>query len=339
MSIGRRRPAARHLVAPVTAAVLLAVLTPSARPNEAFVEAAGGTVAMRDPDETTVTLVSQTIRLHLRSDHYFVDVSFLFANDGPAVRHDLGFPRFAYGTADEPFREFQSWVNDEPVTTLELPDREGADPRIRSWFIKVVEFPQDRLTATRVRYRAEYGRDRLLSTVEYLFGTGGTWSGDIGTITVRVYNEAEHWVDAYSFDGDPDATVISIGARDFEIATGPVGPDRTDAFRLAVEPVAWWLRTTPSEGGRWAFERTELKPEYLRLLTLKQLRLLRNTFYARRGLDYCDCELGDFFRQFGWYRPHTTNPEGLLGPMGQLNVHHVLAEEERRRTILIPETE
>ena len=325
------------------AVTFLAPRPPHTGANEAFVETGGGTVAMRDPVDTTVSLISQTIRIHLRSDHYYVDVSFLFFNEGPGVRHDLGFPRFAYGTADEPFADFRSWVNDEPVPAIELPDRARVDERIRSWYVKEVVFPENRLTATRVRYRSEYGRDRLASTVEYIYGTGGTWSGEIGEITVRVFNEAEHWVDSYAFeqsgvDTAVDSAVISVGPRDFEISTATISPQPQDTFRLVLEPVPWWLRTTPSEGERWAFERTELKPDYLRLLTLDQLRILRNAFYARQGYDLCTGELGSFFRRFAWYDPRTTNPEGLLGPMGQLNVHHIVTEEERRRTILMPDS-
>ncbi len=319
------------------AVAFLAPRPPHTEADEAFVETGGGTVAMREPVDTTVALISQTIRIHLRSDHYYIDVSFLFFNEGPEVRHDLGFPRFAYGTSDEPFADFRSWVNDEPIPTVELPDRTGADERIDSWYVKEVVFPQDQITATRVRYRSEYGRDRLASTVEYLYGTGGTWNGEIGEITVQVFNEAEHWVDSYAFGDAIDSAVISIGRRDFEIHTATVSPQPEDTFRLVLEPVPWWLRTTPSEGERWAFERTELKPEYLRLLTLDQLRILRNAFYARQGYDLCAGELGTFFRRFAWYDPRTTNPEGLLGPMGQLNVHHVVTEEQRRRTILIPD--
>ncbi len=344
MRVLLRRGAARSLVPfrnalciVFFAVALIGLRPPSMEANEAFVETGGGTVAMREPVDTTVSLVSQTIRIHLRSDHYYVDVSFLFFNDGPRARHDLGFPRFAYGTADEPFADFRSWVNDEPVPAIELPDRARADERIRSWYVKEVVFPEDRLTATRIRYRSEYGRDRLAFTVEYLYGTGGTWSGEIGEITVRVFNEAEHWVDSYAFDDAVDSTIVSIGRRDFEIYTATVSPRPGDTFRLVLEPVPWWLRTTPSEGELWAFERTELKPDYLRLLTLDQLRILRNAFYARRGFDLCTGELGMFFRRFSWYDPYTTSPQGLLGPMGELNVHHVVAEEERRRTIVIPD--
>ena len=321
----------------VLAAVLLALcFAPSLRANEAFVETAGGTAGLRDPSETTVQLLAQTIRIYLRSDHYYADISFLFYNDGPQTRHELGFPRFAYGAAAEPFREFRTWVNDHPVATDELPDRDGHDPRIQSWFVKQVQFPADELTATRVRFRAAYGRDRLLRTVEYLYGTGSTWSGPIGTIAVQVHNQAEHWVDGYEFDSQLDSVVVSIGRRDFEIHSDTVEPGLSDVFRLSLEPVPWWLRTTPSEGEAWAFEYLELKPDYLRLLTLEQLRLLRNTFFARRGLDFCSGPLGDFFRRFGWYRPHTTETEGLLGPVGQRNVNRVVAEERRRRSVLIP---
>ena len=213
------------------------------------------------------------------------------------------------------------------------------DLGVQSWFVKQVEFPAEQLTATRVRFRAVYGRDRLLRTVEYLYGTGSSWSGPIGTISVQLHNQAELWVDDYSFDGKPDSVVISIGRRDFEIQTEAVVPGPTDTFRLSLEPVPWWLRTTPSEGQAWAYEYLELKPRYLRLLTMEQLRLLRNTFFARRGFDFCDGPLGSFFRRFGWYDPHTHDSEGLLGPVALRNVSLIVAEEQRRSSVIIPPSE
>ncbi|TVQ40476.1 MAG: YARHG domain-containing protein [Spirochaetaceae bacterium] len=336
MATLNRARAVRPRIAALVVVLLMLWYAPSLSANEAFVETAGGTVGLRDPRETTVELIAQTIRLYLRSTHYYADISFVFRNDGPTTRHELGFPRFGYGAPAEPFGDFRTWVNDQPVWVDELPDRTGIDPRIRSWFVKQVEFPAGKLTATRVRFRAAYGRDRLLRTVEYLYGTGRSWSGPIGAITVQVHNEAELWVDSYTFAGDLDSVLISIGKRDFEIQTEAVEPDHDDVFRLGLEPVPWWLRTTPSEGDMWAFEYLELKPDYLRLLTLEQLRLLRNTFFARRGFDFCDGPLGDFFRRFGWYHPRTTRSEGLLGPVARENVRRIVAEEERRRTVIIP---
>lgn len=66
--------------------------------NETFVDAGGGTVSPRDPEETEVELLSETLRIYLRDEEYIVDASFVFRNRGPTVRHHVGFPQFDYGT-------------------------------------------------------------------------------------------------------------------------------------------------------------------------------------------------------------------------------------------------
>ncbi len=304
--------------------------------NEAFVDVAGGAVSLRAPDETEVELVSETVRIYLSAQEYVVDASFVFRNPGREERLQVGFPRYDYGTPEiAQFRDFRTWVNDLPVKATEIAAAPGGPAGVRSWYVKAVRFPEQELTTTRVRYRSGYGRDRLLRTVEYLYGTGRTWSGPIGHLRVQVFNSGALWVDSFQFAEPLPVAFFSLEANDFELIAADVEPRNDDVFRLAMERVPWWLSDGPSTPEKdWIFDRTEVKPESLRLLTLSQLRIFRNTFYARRGFDFCEGELGKFFRRFRWYKPYTTVAEGLLTPIEEENVRRIVAEEERRRTFI-----
>ncbi len=327
-----RRRAVRLVLVAVAAAYAAGHLAA----NEAFVEVAGGAVSMRPPEETEIELASETIRIYLSAKEYVIDASFVFKNHGNTVTLDVGFPRYDYGTPETAqFRDFRTWVNDQPVRARQMPSANDVAAEIRSWYVKQVRFPADELTTTRVRYRSAYGRDRLMRTVEYLYGTGRTWSGDIGHLRVQVFNSGVLWVDSFRFSEPLPVAFFSLEANDFELIAENVEAEEDDVFRLAMERVPWWLSDSPSASEQdWIFDRTEVKTENLRLLTLAQLRIFRNTFYARRGFDFGDGELGRFFRQFRWYRPRTTDAKGLLNAVEEENVKRIVAEEERRRTFL-----
>ncbi len=334
--------------------------------NEAFVTTAGGTAALRRAAETTVRMRAEYIDITLFEERYEVDALFVFDNPGPTVTHEVGFPRFSAGIdRPESFRDFRSWVNDEPVEALEVPaaggaadvrspDREshgtppstslsGAPlsgenpaPRIESYYVRDVEFPRDELTTTRVRYTADYGRDRLFRTVRYLYGTGATWAGTIDTMTIRIDNSRERWIDSFRFAEDRPVAFSTRGATDFDLVKTDVDPPSDATFDLFLDRYAWWLQDPRSSdvSDDWIYDRLHVKREYLRLLSLNQLRIFRNTFFARNGYDFGDGDLGRYFRHFRWYRPVTTSTAGLLNPVEEENVRLIRAEEERRRTFV-----
>ena len=338
----------------------------TAAANEAFVTTAGGTAALRRAADTTVRMRAEYIDITLHDETYEVDALFVFDNPGPTATHEVGFPRFSAGIEHpESFRDFRSWVNDEPVEALEVPAAGGAAdarssnrdsrgerpsvshsgarlsgenpaPRIESYYVRDVEFPRDELTTTRVRYTADYGRDRLFRTVRYLYGTGTTWAGTIDTMTIRIDNTRERWIDSFRFAADRPVAFSTRGATDFDLVKTDVDPPSDATFDLFLDRYAWWLQDPRSSdvSDDWIYDRVHVKQEYLRLLTLNQLRIFRNTFFARNGYDFGDSDLGRFFRHFRWYRPVTTSTAGLLNAIEEENVRLIRAEEDRRRTFV-----
>ena len=370
---------ARHALAPVVILLLATAVAPLAA-NEAFVRTAGGNATLRRASETTVRMRAEYINISLCDDYYEVDALFVFDNPGDTVTHEVGFPRFSAGdVTGEGFRDFESWVNDQPVEAIEIPAAGGShdtssagssrtatgtepgapsdsrtagdggagnggarvenpSPRIDSYFVRDIEFPSGELTTTRVRYRADYGRDRLFRTLRYLYGTAHTWAGELDTMTVRIHNNSGRWIDHIRYDGisiaerGGEIAFATQGARDFDLIKTDVDPDPEATIDLYIERYPWWIGDPLSSdvSDDWIFDSVLVKSEYLRLLTLRQLRIFRNTFFARNGLDFGDSELGRYFAQFRWYEPRTGSTDGLLNEVEEENVRSIRAEEERR---------
>lgn len=351
------------------AGLALALLSPSVlSADEAFVTVGGGSESLRREGETTVRMRAKHIYINLCRQSYEVEAMFVFDNPGNPVLHQVGFPRFSSGDRNvEEFGEFQSWVNDQPVETLEVPaegsaadlrathstgadegfdtgENGGLTPRVESYYVRDVEFPAGETTTTRVRYRADYGRDRLFRTVGYLYGKAADWSGDVDTMSIRVHNNSERWIDSFRFqdagrdDSSPDRAFFTRGARDFELVQTDVAPGEQAMFQLRIERYPWWLGDPLSSdtSDDWIYDRVEVEHDYLRLLTLGQLRIFRNTFFARAGYDFGDGELGRYFGRFRWYDPRTTEIGNLLNETEERNVEVIAQEEQRRRTFVSP---
>lgn len=63
-----------------------------------------------------------------------------------------------------------------------------------------------------------------------------------------------------------------------------------------------------------------LKPEELRQLSLRDLRLLRNTIYARRGRTFKSQILRDHFAGMSWYKARPDYSDALLSKNDQRNI-------------------
>src|SRR6476620_5848460 len=63
-----------------------------------------------------------------------------------------------------------------------------------------------------------------------------------------------------------------------------------------------------------------LKPEELRQLSLRDLRLLRNTIYARRGRPFKSSILREHFLGMDWYKVNADYTDKLLTANDQRNI-------------------
>lgn len=75
----------------------------------------------------------------------------------------------------------------------------------------------------------------------------------------------------------------------------------------------------------------ELNPQQLTLLTAKQLRLLRNTVYARHGRTFDSKDLKDYFSIRSWYRADPAYTDARLTPVDKRNLELLQQAEKTAR--------
>lgn len=73
---------------------------------------------------------------------------------------------------------------------------------------------------------------------------------------------------------------------------------------------------------------TWLTPDDVYYLNPTELRILRNTIYARHGRKFKDAKLRNYFYQFSWYRPYRNEvPMSELSKTEQHNISLIQAFE------------
>jgi hypothetical protein len=81
--------------------------------------------------------------------------------------------------------------------------------------------------------------------------------------------------------------------------------------------------------GFWdVFDRQGLCELDLAVLSKEKLRLLRNAFYARRGLIFKSSDLNALFSRFEWYQPQHTNVDNLLTGGDKYYIEKIQAYEK-----------
>ncbi|MDR0447275.1 MAG: YARHG domain-containing protein [Treponema sp.] len=68
----------------------------------------------------------------------------------------------------------------------------------------------------------------------------------------------------------------------------------------------------------------------LAVLNKEELRLLRNTIYAKHGMIFQSDDLTIHFRQFGWYNPKSRNVEALLTEIDKTNIGKIQVFENAK---------
>lgn len=154
----------------------------------------------------SVSMKSETIRMHVGQDVVTVDCRFVFRNNGPATTVRMGFPDEAageqareVGDVDEQgreiwkttpprsnFKSFKSYVDGKPVKTTLI----RANQPSHFWHAKVVRFPARSTRIVRDVYTVDVGgqitADSYIHQASYILHTGASWNGPIGYSEVIV---------------------------------------------------------------------------------------------------------------------------------------------------------
>jgi len=207
------------------------------------------------------------------------------------------------------------------------------------WLVKDVTFPGGTTSRTRVRYTAVYGNFRHL---EYIYGTGRTWKGSIGRAEFVIRTSPEIWMQAApqfarggGFTNTRNFEKRRIGEYEHEYILTDVEPFENDVFRIFVNDRSLKIIEQPWESyGNFDFAGKPVDEDFLDILSLAQLRLFRNAFYAFHGKVFNSSDLDRYFRNTYWYKPTDDYRESDLSDIERENVRKIIEKERWLKNLI-----
>jgi|GEM_PF-4865823 formylglycine-generating enzyme required for sulfatase activity len=320
------------------ATVLLLGISTSAYSDDSYVTVQGG-AAQAMKEHPTVSMDEEYVKLVLHESSYTVRADFTFYNAGPSTTVAVGFP---FGGHDprgaSQLQNYKTWVNGVAVETTDVRHHEELQEDLyyfpQIWRVKDVTFPSKKMTTTAVSYTAPYGANYQSEMVaSYIYGSGRTWTGPIKKAIFDLNFDDGMLIevpcsDAYRLthrslgqmvlemnNYEPKRigegiglSVISLNSLFKGLTNDPAaienrfnGKDRYCSNKLGNTEGEEECRRAQDLLTREA-DRYGCKGN-LQTLSLTQLRLLRNSVFAKRGRVFTDPELDRYFRIFPWYKP------------------------------------
>lgn len=131
---------------------------------------------------------------------------------------------------------------------------------------------------------------------------------------------------------DLKARVVAVQAR---IDAGQARPEDSIEMRLLSARLGKWQAKTPPPANRSPLEDPsmldhQLTVAHLNNMSLRDLRLLRNTIYARHGYSFKSEMLSEYFWATDWYKADSTFTSKRLTPLDWRNVKLIKSVEKSR---------
>lgn len=285
-----------------------------------------------------------------------VEVTFRLKNEGEATEVLLGFPYFSdddltYHEADDlSLRDFECRVDDQPVAVKDERGPnflKGRGFKSSSWKVWPVAFGAGETRSVWHRYRGTVSSSTgntvpdsgQVYFFEYLLTTGRNWKAPIGEFHLTVKPELPFFypdnfyglnLEGMTWDGG----AFHVDRRDFvpehelflSLAGGYArrppfekGGSRNPGFKARPR----WVGICPASGQR------PLTQADLLGQTGRQLTLLRNEIYARRGRSFRDPQLKAHFASCDWYRPDPNYNDRRLGGLEVRNARFIQEYQTR----------
>ncbi len=334
--------------------LLSIVLCISLNANDAYIEAAGGSVIPIDSPVSSahpsISMKSEKIKIDLQPGFYHVHVDFEFYNEGDSSSIKVGFPQWHYGTSNTvELKNFKTTVNGKAVEYEILKDNGTKTPVHQAeivdlWFVRDITFPSKAITKTSVDYDCEYGVAGFWKGVEYLFGTGRTWKNPIGNQTIEITNnisptsvilcnrtffiESDEWITATTLK---DTQITNNGTK-ITITRKNVSPDFFDVFRCEIADYYFMLNPYGDfDSQNYRFGKNLLKEKDLIFFTNEQLRYMRNIILACHGNIFQSADLNNWLKKQDWYKPSHKVELSELSEIELANLQAIQIEEARRK--------
>lgn len=158
--------------------------------NDSFVIASGGTVAPMKANPH-IRMVQEDIWVQL--PECAVVSRFVFKNEGPATKIQIGFPEEGYNNGEEElqkrsrFKYFRSYVNGKRISVSRKTENLEEENTVRYWWVKTVSFRRGEAKVIVNKYQTTPGGmvdDKTYRLMTYIVNTGAPWKGKIGTATI-----------------------------------------------------------------------------------------------------------------------------------------------------------
>ena len=323
------------------ALLLLLIFAGFSYANDTYFFTSGGNLIPAEEQDVSVQMRSEVISIVLESDHYEVTVDFNFYNTGKELELLVGFHFFAAGGGHGRIWDFKCWTNGEMSDYSDMPiDREFSNSNfdareLENAYTRIIRFPAKMSTATKVSYKSEYGSDGAGFIIKYLYGTGSSWKGAIGKMTVRLENRMPYQrPDSFTLPEGDASAFTRKGDNKWEAQFSQIEPKYTDCISIHTRDI---LDDTGPKSfpAYFRFAEQRANQNLLFWYTKPQLRIVRNTIYALHGYDFKSEDLQQLFSNRGryWNPPYEVNPsfrEDELSETERYNIRLILQEEERR---------
>jgi len=243
-------------------------------------------IVIVDDKKTNVAMQEEEIIISLHKDYYEVDVSFKFYNNGPDEKILVAFPvtLSGSGVTSKGIEEakkalLKSYANGKLLSPDEYKIKEEYDyggysiyryiASYTKWLLRDIEFKSKSNTESRVVYRVPYSNDRGYDFAGYTYGTGRTWKGPIGKMTIIVNHDDDVVIDKLSL-------------------TSP---------QTLLEPVPTWVAN-----GKYKYALENINPETNKDVIEIPVHLFRYGIYGEYGEQFECSEYGHFHCRFDcWY--------------------------------------
>ena len=184
-------------------------------------------------------------------------------------------------------------------------------------------------------YKSEYGFDTDGQIIKYLYGTGSSWKGSIGEITVILENNLPYArPNEFELPKGKSTPFTRIADNKWEAHFYKIEPKYTDCITIHTGNILddTGPKCFPSY---FKFNRVKAEKDWLFWYTRPQLRIVRNALYALHGYNFKSADLKELFTEWGkyWYPEYTVNPaftENELSDIEKYNIQLILTEEESR---------
>jgi len=271
----------------------------------------GSSVEVIDNENTNIVMQEEEINITLYNDYYEVDVTFCFYNEGISEDILLGFPVrtviMDYPSDKEwaKLHDFKTYINGillPEYTIKEESIKENFYITTTKWFLRKVTFPAKSHTISRITYKAPYNNFSFFYNAGYIYGTGRSWKGPIGKMTVNINHGDEILIDYLSFRKGDQVKFIWEGNGKYKYVMENFKPEIDSRIFIEIKPFDIYGKYG-NEFGDWA--EGWIWDEYLlyknfsdiRLFTKNQIRLFINFFYALHGYNFNNIKYKDYFHK------------------------------------------